>query len=163
MSPLFIENIYMILKEEIEKLVNKKLSGTDMFLVDIKIKPVNNISIFIDSDTNLTISDCVDVSRFVESSYDRDVVDFQLTVSSAGIDQAFTTFRQYKKNVGQDVIILLHDNTKHKGTLIEVDEKFIKLKPIINKKDKKKGISDDIIELSFNEIKETKIIISFKK
>ncbi|MCD4772269.1 MAG: ribosome assembly cofactor RimP [Bacteroidales bacterium] len=153
----------MIKKDEIEKLVNEKLLGTNKFLVDIKIKPVNNISIFIDSDTNITISDCVDVSRFVESSYNRDVVDFQLNVSSAGIDQAFITFRQYKKNVGKEVNILLSDETKLKGTLIEVNENFIKLKPIVSKKEKKKGINDDIIELSFNEIKETKIIISFKK
>lgn len=153
----------MITKEEIEKLVNEKLSGTDMFLVDIKIKPVNNISIFIDSDTNINISDCVDVSRFIESSYDRDIIDFQLNVSSSGIDQAFTSFRQYKKNIGKQVNILLSDNTKLKGTLIEVNEKYVKLKPIVSKKEKKKGINDDIIELSINDIKETKNIISFKK
>ena len=153
----------MIKKEEIEKLVNEKLSETDKFLVDIKIKPVNNISIFIDSDTSISISDCVDVSRFVESSYDKDIIDFQLNVSSSGIDQAFTSFRQYKKNIGKQVNILLSDDKKLKGTLIEVNEKYIKLKPIVSKKEKKKGINDDIIELSFNDIKETKNIISFKK
>ncbi len=153
----------MIKKEEIEKLVNEKLSETDKFLVDIKIKPVNNISIFIDSDTNISISDCVDVSRFIESNYDRDIIDFQLNVSSSGIDQAFTSFRQYKKNIGKQVNILLSDDKKLKGTLIEVNEKYIKLKPIVSKKEKKKGINDDIIELSFNDIKETKNIISFKK
>lgn len=153
----------MIKKEEIEKLVNEKLSGTDKFLVDIKIKPVNNISIFIDSDTNISISDCVDVSRFIESNYDRDIIDFQLNVSSSGIDQAFTSFRQYKKNIGKQVNILLSDDKKLKGTLIEVNEKYIKLKPIVSKKEKKKGINDDIIDLSFNDIKETKNIISFKK
>ena len=153
----------MITKEEIEKLVNRKLLGTDIFLVDVNISTVNNISIFIDSDTNVSISDCVDVSRFVESSYDRDVVDFQLNVSSAGIDKAFQTFRQYKKNIGKNVTMILLDETKLKGTLVEVDEKFIKIKPIISKKEKKEGKNDDIIQVSFDDIKETKIIISFKK
>lgn len=153
----------MLKTEEIEKLVNDKLSGTDKFLVEIKISPQNSISVYIDSDSKLSIKDCVEVSRCIESHYDRDVIDYQLNVSSPGVDKAFTSLRQYKKHLNKEVKILLNDGKKLKGILIEIENNYLKIKPVVSKKEKKKGISPETIKISFDEIKKTKSVISFKK
>jgi ribosome maturation factor RimP len=79
---------------EITDLVNEHFAGSDKFLVEIFIKPINRIFIFIDGDHGVTISDCVALSRFIESKYDRETTDFELNVSSSGADQPIRLPRQ---------------------------------------------------------------------
>ena len=98
--PLFL---YMILKEDIEKLADEFLYGTDMFIVKLNVGSDNKITIYIDGDNGVTIDDCVGLSRFIENEYDRETEDFELNVSSAGIDQPFINLRQYLKNIERPV------------------------------------------------------------
>ena len=76
----------MIAKETIEQIVLEYCSGTDLGLVKASNNKENNIKIFITREGgSVSIDDCVEVSRFVESRLDRDEEDFSLMVSSAGI------------------------------------------------------------------------------
>ena len=90
---------------EITRFINEHLAGTDMFLVEVFIKPVNRIYIFIDGDHGVKISDCVALSRHIESKYDRETVDYELNVSSSGADQPIKLPRQYIKNIGRSLCV----------------------------------------------------------
>ena len=61
----------------------------------------NKIMLYIDGDENVSISNCVDLSRHIEFSLDREEEDFALSVSSAGVDMPLKLIRQYKKYIGK--------------------------------------------------------------
>jgi ribosome maturation factor RimP len=154
-GPSFL--LLMILVKDIEKLVADKLEGTDKFLVEIKVSPTNVIAIEFDADSGINAQDCKDLSKYVESELDRENEDFALTVSSPGLDKPLRILRQYQKNIGRSIKVIKNDGNRVQGTLEQVKAEFITL----NWADKKKKESK-IIELPFNEIKESKVIISFK-
>ena len=144
---------------EITNLVNEKLAGTDKFLVEVFIKTINRIFVFIDGDNGVKISDCVELSRFIESQYDRETVDFELNVSSAGADQPIRLPRQYLKNIGRSLQVKLSEEEIITGKLEALDEKGITL---ITKGDKKKKTGPETLNLPFEDIKESKVVIEFK-
>lgn len=110
----------MITKERITELVNQKIEGTHLFLIDIKVLPGNRIEVFIDGDNGLGINDCVELSRYIEKSLDRDAEDFSLEVSSPGATAPLKMSRQYLKHIGRDLELKLNDGTQLTGTLVEV-------------------------------------------
>ena len=99
--------MYMIEKDVISQLVEEKLASSGNYLVDVVIKPGNLIIIEIDNDEGVCIDDCAELSRYVEGHLDRDVEDFELEVGSAGITSPFKVLRQYVKNIGNEVEMLL--------------------------------------------------------
>jgi len=116
--PYFI--VKMISKERITDLVNQKIEGTHLFLIDVKVLPGNKIEVFIDGDKGLGINDCVDLSRHIEKSLDRDVEDFSLEVSSPGATVPLKLSRQYLKHIGRDLELKMNDGSLFTGTLVEV-------------------------------------------
>jgi ribosome maturation factor RimP len=144
---------------EITRLANEHLAGTDKFLVEVFIKPINRIYIFIDGDHGVKISDCVELSRHIESQYDRESVDFELNVSSSGADQPIKLPRQYLKNIGRSLQVKLSEDITITGKLEAVDEKGITL---LTQGDKKKKTAPETLNLTFEEILDSKVIISFK-
>jgi len=144
---------------EITNLVNAHLSDTDKFLVEVFIKPVNRIYIFIDGDHGVKISDCVELSRHIESHYDRETVDFELNVSSSGADQPIRLPRQYLKNIGRSLQVKLSEENIITGKLEASDEKGI---TIVTQGDKKNKTVPVTLKLTFEEIVESKVVISFK-
>ena len=75
----------MILKQTIEKIAQEHLQGTDLSLVEVTVSEENDIEVIITSEGGVSIDDCVELSRFIESKLDRDKEDFSLMVGSAGI------------------------------------------------------------------------------
>ena len=102
----------MIDRNVILKLVEEKLASTEMFLVDVEVKTGNVIVVEIDSNEAVSIDDCVALSRWLEEHLDRDKEDFELEVGSAGITSPFKVLRQYVKNIGNEVEILLNAGVK---------------------------------------------------
>ena len=151
----------MINPEKIKQLIEQKIQGTDVFLVEVKISGSNDIVVFLDSDNKITIEDCKSVSRFIESNLDREVEDFSLQVSSAGLDRPLKLQRQYLKNIGQQVKVTKNDGVVETGILLAVEDDGIAIE---NEKLSKKKKDDlkEIIKINFEEIKETKLIISIK-
>ena len=115
----------MIEKEIVTQLAEEQLAFSDCYLVDVTIKPGNLIVIEIDHDTAVGIDDCVALSRYIEERIDRDIEDYELEVGSAGIGTPFKIVRQYIKNVGNEVEVLLKSGIKLKGILMEADENGI--------------------------------------
>lgn len=152
----------MIKEEQIKSIVENKFSETDKFLVSVKVNPGNRIIVFIDSDTSVTIDDCAELSRYIESQVNRDIEDYELEVSSAGLTHPFIFQRQYKKNIGREIKTVLKNGMVKKGIIKEVaDNGFIILeKNIVVKKNRKKQIIENGVSVSFNDVKETKLVIN---
>ena len=150
----------MIDKVEILNLVREVLEGTDKFLIDLHISKDNRINVSIDGDNGVTIDDCIELSRFIESHLDREVEDFELNVASAGLDSPLKFLRQYKKNVGRNIRIDTIDGQTKEGLLQEVTDEKVVLKLKLTKKQQKEGVADKF-ECSYSEIKIAKIVIKF--
>ena len=162
MSPLFYYK-NMIDKAKIAQLVNEKLTD-DQFLVDVTISSGNVIHIMVDSDTAISINQIVEISRYVENNLDRETEDFELSVFSAGLTEPFRLLRQYKKNKGKEIEILLVNGQKLNGLLIEVEDQWIDLEVTTKEKlegSKKKELVAKVQHLEYFEIKEAKKIIKF--
>jgi ribosome maturation factor RimP len=125
-SPLFYWN-YLITKEHILTLANSHLKDSDIFVTGIKIGSDNHINVYIDGDKGVTIKDCVELSRAIESRLDRSKEDFALDVSSHGATTPLILPRQYKKHIGREMEIRLTDGTKAEGSLVSTDDKELKL------------------------------------
>ncbi len=101
--------------------------GEGMFVVETKMLPGNVVEIVVDGDGPVGIDDCVTLSKAVDGAFDREVEDFELTVSSAGVGQPLKVLRQYKKLVGRPVEVLLGNGTKVVAELRAADEDSITL------------------------------------
>ena len=155
----------MITARQIHELVEEKIAGNDSFIVEVTVKLGNKINVFIDKDMGISIAECVQVSRHIESSLDREVEDFELQVSSPGLEQPLKILRQYLKYIGKQVQVLTSENEKLTGKLISADDQGIeieeKYKERIQANKSKQEIINNI-RLTFNKIKETKVMLSFK-
>jgi len=149
----------MITEKRIEDILDEVMEGTDRFLVSLSVGKGNLINVFVDSDTNITIGECAKISRFIESELDREVEDFELRVSSPGLDHPFKLLRQYKKYVGKEIAVVTGDDNKHSGVLLSVTGNDLE----IEEKKGKRGKEKSIEKYLFNDIKEGKPVISFKK
>ncbi|MBS1934770.1 MAG: ribosome maturation factor [Bacteroidetes bacterium] len=147
----------------IESMVQDLLSAEPAyFLVEVKIKPTNNVKIFLDGDNGISIEKCVQYNRALykklEESHLFPADDFSLEISSPGLDQPLKSLRQYKKNIGRLVEVVLLDGTKKEGRMTDVTEDGIILEEIKGKNKKKEIINHAIL---FSNIKTTTIQIVF--
>jgi len=160
--PSFIDSIgEMTDKENIIKIMEELLANTDKFLVDILIQPVNRISVFIDGDRGVSIDDCRKISRSLEKRLNEEIEDFELNVSSPGLDRPLKLLRQYKKNVGRGMEIITINQEKVEGILLSVDDSGVEINSPV--KGKKKQEEQKNISLRFRDIKVAKIKIDFRK
>ena len=155
----------MIEKDVIRHLVEDKLASSNNYLVDVTVKPGNVIVVEIDNDEGVCIDDCAELSRYIEERLDREAEDFELEVGSAGVTTPFKVLRQYVKNIGQGVEVLLLSGVKRVGILKQADESGVVItvekmvKPEGTKR-KMKVVEDEAY--TFDEIKYTKYLINFK-
>ena len=155
----------MIAEKTIVELVEEKLIGSPNFLVKANVRPGNKIQVFLDSDNKISVADCVEMSKYIESKLNRDEEDFELEVSSAGMDEPLQLLRQYKKRIGREVEVLTTEGKKIKGKLLDATENGIAVEEFVKEKivwkQPKQYITNNI-NLTFNQIKETKLVVSFK-
>ncbi|MBK7885101.1 MAG: ribosome maturation factor [Chitinophagaceae bacterium] len=147
--------------QTIERILEPLLAD-DIFLVSIKIKPTNNIKIYLDADSGLAIEKCIKINRalykIIEESATYPDGDFSLEVSSPGIDEPLKLLRQYKKNIGRQVEMLLNSEEKIEGKLIAATDDNIIIETLEGKG--KKAIIKEV-NISFSDIKQTKVQIKF--
>lgn len=155
----------MIEKTSIKAIVEEHLKDSDLFLVEVKVSGRNKIMVFLDGDEGVPISRCAEISRYIESQLDRDIEDFELEVSSVGVDTPLTLPRQFKKNVGRDIVFTDAEGKKVRATLLEADETGFLVEKETSKKKKKKQQEDEDPRqrLSYNDVSDVKVQVSFKK
>jgi len=153
--------MHVISKQHITDLAESFLMDSENYLIDVKVSASNKISVLIENDQHVAIQDCINLSRHIEHSLDREQQDFELEVSSPGIDQPFRHERQYHKYAGQEVEIKLRNGLKHKGILSLQPENAISLMPSKSKSSKKTSIPAEPVHFSLNDILETRLVIKF--
>ena len=153
----------MITKDQITELANEALENTDRFVVDLTVSKSNVINVYIDADSSVTIDHCVELSRFIEGRLDREVEDYELSVSSAGIDYPLLKHRQLNKYVEKELEILSNEGIKKVYKLISFNEEKIEAQEATIKMLGKlrKTTYGKTTELSFSDIKEIKPYINF--
>lgn len=155
----------MEFKKRIEELLNEFLENReDLFLVDMKISAGDDITVILDGDNGVTLQDCLDASRAIEFNMDREEHDFSLQVMSAGLSEPMSSPRQYRKNLGREIEVLLNDSSKIEGELAKADDEKITLILRYRKpKDIGKGKVDveEEKEIPYSEIKKALVIIKF--
>lgn len=155
----------MITKEQVSHLIEAKIAGTDMFIVEVNVRPGNVIDVTMDGDRGITIEACTEIHRHLLHVMDREVEDYSLEVSSPDLSKPLKVFRQYVKNIGRDVAIKKTDKSKVSGKLLNADDSGIVIltsqKEEVPGKKGKKIVEREVV-IPFSDIQETKIEISFK-
>ena len=147
--------------EQVEKLLTPLLTD-DIFLIEIKVKPTNNIKIFLDADSGLGIEKCIRINRALYRQMEEMGLypdgDFSLEVSSPGIGEPLKKHRQYLKNIGRDVEVISTEDVKTTGKLLGATEEVISIETTEGKGNK---LQVNTVEILFSAVKQTKVLIKF--
>lgn len=151
------------LKEKIYTLIEPLLQeDPSYFLVHIKVKPGHIIKVYIDGDEGLPIKQCTSFNRRLYKAIEEagwfPEGDFALEVSSPGVDEPLLLKRQYIKNIGRKVEVVLNDETKKEGVLKAVNEETILIEWTEGKG--KKAVQQELL-IPFVNIKSTIVQIQF--
>ena len=158
-SYMNIEDQIVALEQKVGVLIQDE---PDVFLVDIRIKPTNNVKVFVDADKGMNIEKLVQYNRRLYKELEESGFfpggDFSLEISSPGLDEPLKLYRQYLKNIGRYVEVIKKDGTRVEGKLVSATENEIMLEEERGKNKKKELVLHTIL---FNDIKTTKIQIKF--
>ena len=135
------------------------------FIVDISVSKDNDIVLTIESEKGkIELDDCVSLSRYFETKFDREVEDYSLTVSSAGLDQPFKVFKQYEKALGSKVEVALKGGKKMVAVLEAADEESITLKYSVKEAvegKKKKELVEHVDRYTMDQVNAVRPFIEF--
>jgi len=154
-----MDGLIQLLEHKISSLITE---DADVFLVEIRIKPTNNIKVFLDADQGISIDRLIRYNRRLYKDLEENNVfpegDFSLEVSSPGLDEPLKLFRQYQKNVGRFVEVTELDGMKKEGKLLSAIEDAITVE-----EEKGKGKKKEVIQhiIPFSNIKSTIIQVKF--
>lgn len=159
-------------KNKIEEWLHPLLTEKNLFLVDIKFSMGRQIEVYVDSDEGIHISECAELSRFIEKNLDGSGLvpdNYVLEVSSPGMDNPLRVPRQYKRRIGRVFEVLKTDGTMIEAQLTEVSDNGIKLKEVLVEKKKKKTVDNKSqtaevakeYHLKFEEIKRATLQFKF--
>ena len=149
--------------QRIEELTKGMFSNEpEYFLVSLRIKPTNNVKVYLDGDNGLPIEKCVYFNRQLYKLIDESNLfppgEFSLEVSSPGVDEPLKMHRQYNKNIGRLVEVIFIDGTKKEGKLVQAAENDIIIEETTGKG--KKAVTQQVV-IPFNNIKTTTVQIQF--
>jgi ribosome maturation factor RimP len=158
----------MISKKRVLELIDERIAeyDPDLFVVELSISTKGVISVEIDKKNGfVSVMDCMKVSRNIEHNLDREEEDFELKVSSAGLDKGLRVLAQYEKNVGRSVIVKRNSSDEVEGVLKSANADEIVVET--SRKEKlegkmKKELIVEAVTIPMNDVKETKIVITFK-
>ncbi|MEA4981777.1 MAG: ribosome assembly cofactor RimP [Paludibacter sp.] len=155
----------MLDKVIVNQIIDEYLQDSELYLVDLKITQDNRVLIEIDAFKGVSLDDCIGLNRYIESKIDREIEDYELEVSSAGLTEPFKVLKQYEKNIGKEVEVLTTEGKKMTGVISQVAEEQFGLTIEKNMKQegaKRKTTVKEELLLSYKNIKTTKLIIRFK-
>lgn len=151
------------LEEKVKQLVYSALQeNNSLFLVHLSVDHNHNIKVVIDSDKGVGIDDCIELSRAIEHSLDREEEDFSLEVTSYGISEPLIVERQYIKNIGRTLSVQTTNGESVEGKLILCENGCITIEVTTREpKTIGKGKVTVTKQISFpiDQIKQAKIII----
>ena len=167
-SPLIlctITNKYMK-KSDIIDAIGSEIVARGLYLIDVTISKDNDVEITIESEeSKVELEDCVAISRFFETKFDREQEDYALTVTSAGLDQPFKVLKQYIKAIGKKVEVQLKGGKKMIAVLEAADQDSVTLK--YSQKEtvegkKKKEIIEHVDRFTMDQINAVRPFVEFE-
>ena len=167
-SPLIlctVTNKYMK-KSDIIDAIGSEIVARGLYLIDVTISKDNDVEITIESEEGkVELEDCVAISRFFETKFDREQEDYSLTVTSAGLDQPFKVLKQYIKAIGKKVEVQLKGGKKMAAVLEAADQESITLK--YSQKEavegkKKKEIVEHVDRFTMDQINAVRPFVEFE-
>ena len=155
-EPMNPESQIQAIEQKLGKLLENEQG---YFLVEVSIRPTNNIKVFVDADQGASIDRLVHLNRALYKQVEETMFpngDFSLEVSSPGLDEPFKLFRQYIKNTGRPVEVVQKNGIKKEGKLISASGN-----EILIEEEKGKGKHKEIVQhtIPFENIKSTKVQI----
>ena len=155
-------------EKQLHSIIESLLPSEELFIVDIKasfVKTPGKITVALDGDNGISIDQCAEISKSLGNYIEEGELledPYNLEVSSPGLDQPFKFHRQYVKNIGKEVRVLLTDSSEIKGKLQDVSEEAIKVLEEKKTKNKSKRTdNDEPTSLSFDKINKTNILLEF--
>ena len=166
MAPLFYALSGAMMKvSDIIDAIGGEIVARGCFIVDISVSKDNDIVLTIESENGkIELDDCVSLSRFFETKFDRETEDYSLTVSSAGLDQPFKVFKQYQKALGSKVEVSLKGGRKMVAVLESADEESITLKYSVKEAvegKKKKELVEHLDRFTMDQVNAVRPYIEF--
>jgi ribosome maturation factor RimP len=155
----------MIKTELIRDLLQDELALRGLFLVEVLVRPANKIVVFLDSMKGVTLDECMAVSRYLERKLDRNLEDFELEVSSPGLDRPLKLPVQFEKNTGRMLDVVKYDGIKVTGKLKGLSGGVVMLETEVTAKDPRTGKRKKdykLQEIKQEEIKTAIVNISIK-
>ena len=154
----------MNIENRVIELVEEKIADRpDLFIVDVQMHNSGILSILVDGDNGVAISDCVAISRHVGFHLEEENTieqAYRLEVSSPGIDTPLKSIRQFRKNINRSLKVKLTDGNIREGKLLSADDSGITIEEIIKEKGKKSVTIESFIQIT--DISETLVLVSFK-
>ena len=150
---------------EIKDALSGEIVARGLYIVDISISKDNDIELIIEKEEGIVeLDDCVGVSRFFETCFDREKEDYSLTVSSAGLDQPFKVLKQFIKAVGTKVEVQLKGGRKMVAVLEAADEESVTLKYSVKEAvegKKKKELVEHLDRFTMDQVNAVRPYIEF--
>ena len=150
---------------EIIDALSGEIVARGLYIVDVSISKDNDIEVIIEKEEGIVeLDDCVGVSRFFETCFDREKEDYSLTVSSAGLDQPFKVLKQYLKAVGTKVEAQIKGGRKMVAVLEAADEESITLKYSVKEAvegKKKKDLVEHLDRFTMDQVNAVRPYIEF--
>lgn len=151
-------------ESRIRQLVEEKITGTDIFIVLVKMS-AGKILVYLDKPEGITIGECSQIGRqLINDIEDSGIMEnHEMEVSSPGMEEPLLVMQQYQRRIGREVHITNLDGSEKTGVLLKADENEVLIEEsIISKEKKKKIVETKQVTLPFSNIKETKVVLSFK-
>ena len=145
--------------------IGGEIAARGCFIVDISVSKDNDIVLTIESENGkIELDDCVALSRYFETQFDREVEDYSLTMTSAGLDQPFKVLRQFEKAVGTKVEVQLRGGKKMVALLEAADEESVTLKYSVKEAvegKKKKELVEHVDRFTMDQVNSVRPFIEF--
>ena len=154
----------MTFKEQVLQLLNEALlEKPEIFLIDLSVSDSYKIIVTLDGDNGVILQDCIDISKAIDSTIDREEIDYALEVASVGVGSPLKLVRQYIKNIGRTLIVKTETETIE-AELVDANQDFITLS-WSTREPKKLGKGKETVqkrqEISYSEIKEAVVTVNF--
>ena len=150
---------------EILDALSGEIVARGLYIVDVSISKDNDIEVIIEKEEGVVeLEDCVSMSRYFETCFDREKEDYSLTMSSAGLDQPFKVLKQYLKAVGTKVEVQLKGGRKMLAELEAADQDSITLKYSVKEAvegKKKKELVEHVDRFTMDQVNAVRPFIEF--
>ena len=166
-SPLIlctVINKYMKISEIIDA-IDSEIVARGLYIIEVTVSKDNDVEVTIESEEGkVELEDCVAISRFFETKFDRETEDYSLTVTSAGLDRPFKVLKQFVKALGKKVEVQLKGGKKMVAVLEAADEESITLK--YSQKEavegkKKKEIVEHVDRFTMDQVNSVRPFVEF--